>query len=165
MFLIQRTSFLFCLFSLAVFTWTTSTFAVEEQLEPGALTPPPPIELDEDIGDFNIMYSSLSSLISNAFSSISRNNNTVRVSGDTYTTRTVDELRLTLDIQRWDGSKWNTIGSRGPFIDYNWYFTSASQSYTVTKGYYYRARTVHYIRSGRSTEQVTRYSRHILVPL
>ncbi|MDE5414464.1 hypothetical protein [Alkalihalobacterium chitinilyticum] len=163
MFLI-RTTFMFCLFSLAVFTCTTSTIAVEDQLEAGALTPPPPIDYDNS-EELIATFSTSSSLISNAYSSISRSNNTVRVSGDTYTTRTVDELRLTLEIQRWDGSRWNTIGSRGPFIDYNWYFTSASQSYVVTKGYYYRARTLHYVRSGRTTEQVTRYSRHILVPL
>ncbi|WP_216829631.1 hypothetical protein [Alkalihalobacterium elongatum] len=165
MLVIRKLCVLFCIVLLTLFSTSTSTFGSENELEPGALTPPPTIGYDLVEGEDQLFYYSSSTLISNAYSSISRSNNTVRVSGNTYANRTVDELRLTLEIQRWDGSKWITIGSKGPFIDYNWYFTSASQSYIVTKGYYYRARTNHYVRLGRTTEQVTRYSSHILIPL
>lgn len=63
---------------------------------------------------------------------------TVMVSGETVARQSVDSVKVTLHLQQLKGENWVTIASYGPTVKYNTYYVSASRTYSVTGGYYYR---------------------------
>lgn len=62
----------------------------------------------------------------------------VMITGDTVARQNVDSVKVTIHLQRLEGGSWVTIASYGPTVKYNTYFVSASRTYSVTGGYYYR---------------------------
>lgn len=63
---------------------------------------------------------------------------TVMVSGETVAYQSVDSIKVTLHLQQLKGENWVTIASYGPTVKYNTYYVSASRTYSVAGGYYYR---------------------------
>lgn len=62
----------------------------------------------------------------------------VMLTGDTIARQSVDSVKVTIHLQRLEGNSWVTIASYGPTVKYNTYYVSASRTYSVTGGYYYR---------------------------
>lgn len=62
----------------------------------------------------------------------------VMITGDTVARQNVDSVKVTIHLQRLEGGSWVTIASYGPTVKYNTYFVSASRTYSVAGGYYYR---------------------------
>lgn len=67
----------------------------------------------------------------------------VMITGDTVARQNVDSVKVTIHLQRLEGGSWVTIASYGPTVKYNTYFVSASRTYSVAGGYYYRMRGSH----------------------
>ncbi len=67
----------------------------------------------------------------------------VMITGDTIARQDVDSVKVTIHLQRLEGGSWVTIASYGPTVKYNTYYVSASRTYSVSGGYYYRMRGSH----------------------
>lgn len=65
-------------------------------------------------------------------------NRTVMVTGDTIARQNVDSVKVTTHLQQLKNGSWVTIASYGPVTKSNTYYVSASRSYSVAGGYYYR---------------------------
>ncbi|OZB95211.1 hypothetical protein [Paenibacillus sp. XY044] len=123
--------------------------------EPGALTTPPPPE------PFIMSFASFTYL-NNCYASASLvNSKTVALKATTYAKQSVDKIGADLTLQRWTGSAWVDVETR-PFMDTGNSFVSADSSFTVTTGYYYRAKAYHYVYKGTAFEQTTTYSQEVL---
>jgi hypothetical protein len=82
-------------------------------------------------------------------------NGNVRVTGSTLTYYPVEEIQVTVELQRWNGSSWITIytcNNKGYYDDY--VFTDGGMS--VARGQYYRVRGTHYAKNKGQSE--TRFS-------
>lgn len=77
---------------------------------------------------------------------------TVMVSGETIARQSVGSVKVTIHLQRLEGGSWVTIASYGPTTKYNTYYVSASRTYSVTGGYYYRMRGSHTVIEGDKFE-------------
>lgn len=134
--------------------------------EEGALTSPPPEEYQRDglyIKQEEI-NTTTNSFIFDAWNQISYNEPIIRISGSTLTNQFVEELTISIFIQRWDGTRWNTVMFGGTASGENRTSLSASQSFIVTPGYYYRGMTVHTARNGFIEDRETRYTNFVLAP-
>lgn len=67
----------------------------------------------------------------------------VLVTGETVARQSVDSVKVTMHLQRLEGGNWVTIASYGPTVKYNTYYVSASRTYSVAGGYYYRMTGTH----------------------
>lgn len=76
----------------------------------------------------------------------------VMITGDTVARQTVDSVKVTIHLQRLEGGNWVTIASYGPTVKYNTYYVSASRTYSVSGGYYYRMRGSHTVIEGDKFE-------------
>lgn len=65
-------------------------------------------------------------------------NRTVLLTGNTVARQTVDSVKVTMHLQQLKNGSWVTIASYGPVTKSNTYYVSASRSYSVAGGYYYR---------------------------
>jgi hypothetical protein len=103
-----------------------------------ALTSAPPIEL---FGIFNPNHLYLE----NGVSSITASAGKVTVQATTVASQTVDSIGVIFYVQKWNGSSWENVGAGSTTGKNNdsVYYNSFSKS--VTAGYYYRARTVHWV--------------------
>lgn len=72
----------------------------------------------------------------------------VLVTGETIARQTVDSAKVTIHLQRLEGGSWVTLASYGPTVKYNTYYVSASRTYSVSGGYYYRMRGSHTVIEG-----------------
>ncbi|MBP1994318.1 hypothetical protein [Paenibacillus eucommiae] len=72
----------------------------------------------------------------------------IKVEVTTIASSTVNQIGAKLYIEQWDGSNWNLVGSVINLSTTNTDEYVGSHSKTVTGGYYYRARTVHWIQHG-----------------
>ncbi|WNF35039.1 hypothetical protein RJD24_11175 [Bacillaceae bacterium IKA-2] len=95
---------------------------------------------------------------------ISRTGNNIRVSGFSETYSTVDTIGVKLFIQYWNGQKWIDLESVGDFKKNNTNYVNGIGHFTVSSGFYYRTRGVHYVRHNGLTEQVNSYTSYIYVP-
>lgn len=128
----------------------------------GALTLPPPTFIQPlTVFDPNYTY------LEKGGSSISDlGSQKVNIWGETFGTVHVDEIGVQLTLERWTGSAWVEIYSGSSTTD-----TASAyvyQSYIISpvqKGYYYRAKSQHWVKKGNTNESGTRYSASILVPL
>lgn len=77
---------------------------------------------------------------------------TVMVSGETVARQSVDSVKVTIHLQRLEGENWVTIASYGPTVKYNTYYVSASRTYSVAGGYYYRMTGSHTVIEGDKFE-------------
>ena len=62
----------------------------------------------------------------------------VMVTGDTVARQNVDSVKVTIHLQRLEGGSWETVASYGPTVKYNTDYVSASRTYSIAGGYYYR---------------------------
>lgn len=130
-------------------------------IAPGALTTPPPVEMN--------LNSSLNMLANkyllNYFSSIGKVSGTqVGVNGTTNASQTVDSLGINYVIQRWTGSAWVDSGAAYD-NGTNRSSLSGSKTFNVQAGYYYRAKTIHWVNKSGTYEEGTYHTNSILVEL
>lgn len=78
----------------------------------------------------------------------------VRVSGGTDAYQYVDEIKVTLLLQRLVGSQWVTVNTLGPKTAYNAYTVSNAKTYSVSGGYYYRVVGTHVAIEGSTNEAI-----------
>ena len=88
----------------------------------------------------------------------------VTVSGSTTAYQTVDQIKLTLYLQRLEGGSWVTIATLGPRTKYNTNYVSNSKTYSVTRGYYYRVTGGHTVVENGTQEAITSSTDGIKVP-
>lgn len=79
---------------------------------------------------------------------------TVKMSGGTDAYQSVDEIKVTLLLQRLVGSQWVTVSTLGPKTAYNTYTVSNVKSYSVSGGYYYRVYGTHVVNEGSVREAI-----------
>jgi hypothetical protein len=77
------------------------------------------------------------------------------ISGSTTAYSTVDEIKVSLYLQRLVGSSWVTLTKLGPVTNYNTYKVSTSATYSVDGGYYYRVSGGHTVIVGSTSEAGT----------
>lgn len=89
--------------------------------------------------------------------------NIVRVGGFTESYSSVDTIAVQLFLQYWDGEKWVDEVNVGEFKNSNTTYVDGSDRFTVSSGFYYRVRGVHYIINDGLTERVNSYTSFIYV--
>lgn len=86
-----------------------------------------------------------------------------RITGKTYASQKVDSLGITFILQRWTGSEWVDVTDAVDRSATNKDSYTTSVTWNVTEGYYYRAKTIHWIQHGTTYEQGERISSYILI--
>lgn len=89
-------------------------------------------------------------------------NGQVSLYGWTRCNRTCDPVTVELQLQRWTGSNWSTIGTyifEGFNTDYNW----GAKTVTVSAGNYYRVKSYHRAEDGSIYDQTTAVTQGINV--
>lgn len=125
--------------------------------ENGALTPPPPVTGNEqklirlpaqrtDSGTqpysfdpSHIYLEDGNNLLTNL------HNGTVDMSGATFATVSAETIGVQLTLQRWTGSAWVNHDVSGYYVDNYSTYHAGSKIVTITKGYYYRIVSYHYV--------------------
>lgn len=124
--------------------------------EPGAKTTPPPIELNLN------SVSPMSTYLSNASSSIKKTTTSMQLTATTYANQSMDLIGVYFQFQRWTGSTWIDIdiidGSTSNASTY-----SSTKSFSASDGYYYRGKTLHYVRKGSTYEEQTLFTQSLLM--
>ncbi len=123
--------------------------------QPTALTAAPP---EEQMSVFNPNHLYLD----NGSSSISASTGSVTVSASTSANQVVDTIGVTFYVQKWNGSSWETVGSGSTTSSsqLSYYFNTFNKS--VTAGYYYRARTIHWVIENGVYEEGERFTSSVL---
>lgn len=88
----------------------------------------------------------------------------VQVSGSTNAYQNVDEIKVTLRLQRLVNGSWTTVATLGPTTKYNTYYVSSSKTYSVARGYYYRVKGSHSVKEGSKTESASSATDAVWVP-
>lgn len=86
-----------------------------------------------------------------------------RITGKTYASQEVDSIGITFILQRWTGSEWVNVTDPVERSATNKDSYTTSVTWNVTEGYYYRAKTIHWIQQGTTYEQGERVSSYILI--
>lgn len=129
-----------------------------EDIAPGALTPPPPVELNLN-SSINLLANTY---LLNYSSSISKVSSTqVSVNGFTGAKLTVDSIGINYVLQRWTGSEWVDVGSSYD-NGTNKISLSGTKNFNIQAGYYYRCKTVHWINKSGMYEEGIYYTNTIL---
>jgi hypothetical protein len=140
----------------------TPPFAVQSaaaaaSTETGAKTSPPPIEMQpQSVFNPNHLY------LLNGTNSITAQTGKVVVSAATMANQVVDSIGITFYVQKWNGSSWVDVGSS--------YTMGGNQQSTyandctqyVEAGYYYRARTIHWVIENGKYEEGELFSASVL---
>lgn len=87
--------------------------------------------------------------------SITNNGSNLYLDGESTAFNIVEQLKLTLYLQKWDGSQWIDVNS-WEFNKYNAKSIYQGTNSTYQHGYYYRTRAVHFAKDGSQTD--TQYS-------
>ena len=88
----------------------------------------------------------------------------VTVSGSTTAYQNVDQIKVTLFLQRLESGSWVTVATLGPRTKYNTNYVSNSKTYSVARGYYYRVYGGHTAIEGSKSEALTSYTNALWVP-
>lgn len=128
-----------------------------DKMQEGALTLPPP-----EIVPFGI-FDPLHLYLENGSNSISPSSGSVFASASTTANQYVDSIGVVIYVQRWTGSAWVTEGSGSTLGGSNLSYYSNGVTKTVTNGYYYRTRSIHWINHGSTYEQGELFSGSVLV--
>ncbi|MFK7692036.1 hypothetical protein [Paenibacillus sp. HJGM_3] len=131
---------------------TASAATAAESASPGntaPLTSPPPVEVQPfSVWDPNHVY------LDTGWSVASDNGNHVfKVDVTTVASTTVSQIGAKLYIEKWTGSTWALVGSVINLQTTNRDDYVGSHSQVVLGGYYYRARTIHWIQQGAVYEE------------
>ncbi|TFE29384.1 hypothetical protein [Cohnella luojiensis] len=121
-----------------------------------ALTSPPPEEKTQSSFNPSHLY------LDNGTNSVVATSGSITITAETSAVQVVDSIGITFYVQKWNGSAWETIGSGSTtggnqLIRYN---NSVNKS--VTAGYYYRARTIHWVIENGTYEEGERLSNAVL---
>lgn len=100
--------------------------------------------------------------LDNGTNGVSGGSGTISVTASTFAQSTVDTIGITFFLQKWNGSAWETVSSgtmrsstqKASFTDIF--------NYSVTAGYYYRARTLHWVIENGTYEEGERLSNTVL---
>ncbi|BBH22453.1 hypothetical protein Back11_37980 [Paenibacillus baekrokdamisoli] len=135
---------------------TTSFGAVAQRQTP--LTSPPPTEIR-----MQGFFESNNKYLDQGDVSIKDNlDQTVTITVSTVSKSTVSSIGATIYLQKYTGSTWIDVGPATTITGSNkWYFTGEAKK-TTTKGYYFRARTVHWVSNNGTYEQGEITSDYIL---
>ena len=82
----------------------------------------------------------------------------VTVAGSTSAYRTVDEIKVTLYLQRLKNGNWVHVTTLGPKTKTNANYVSNTKTYSVTGGYYYRVYGGHTVIENGGSEAITSYT-------
>lgn len=161
----------FCAF-LLIFSFSLITYAESEDLNTTeSLTiPAPPNEtenvnsnISNDANEIDLEGSLQSSLLINWSCSISHSQNKLNLMGQQYAFAVMDQMKLTIYLQKWDGTKWVDVTS-WIYIEYDVSSIIKNPSFSFYEsGYYYRARAVHYAKDGSQTETIESTSSYVYV--
>ncbi|MFC5701720.1 DUF6147 family protein [Cohnella faecalis] len=124
-----------------------------------ALTGAPPSELVAPMSIFNPSHLYLDS----GGSSITASTGKVTVAASTTALIAVDSIGITFYVQKWNGSSWETVGSGTTTGGNNASSYTNSLARTVTSGYYYRSRTIHWVIENGVYEEGELFSSSVLV--
>lgn len=132
-----------------------TTAASKKTYENGALTPPPPIEdsytrytpvTSGGAGiSVNSAWDSSHIYLSSGDVGIAVKDGVVIGDGGTDATQYVDEIGVQLTFQRWTGSSWTDIYTTVKHKEYDTPEAYYKESRSVTKGYYYRIKSYHWV--------------------
>jgi hypothetical protein len=121
----------------------------------GPFTMAPPAE-PQSVFNPNHLY------LDNGTNSISASTGSITVSALTTATQIVDSIGITFYVQKWNGSAWEVVGS-GTTMSGNLLIAySNAITKSVTAGYYYRARTIHWVIENGVYEEGERFSNIVL---
>lgn len=104
----------------------------------------------------------LTSLITDWSCTISNTGSDLYLVGSHTASYIVDQLRLTLYLQRWDGSQWVDIKS-WTFYEYDISGIIKDAVENYQHGYYYRTRAVHYAKMDTETDTQNSTSAYVYV--
>lgn len=82
----------------------------------------------------------------------------VMVTGHTYAKHDADTIGVRMTLQRWTGSSWVDVYTTPDYTLSNEDYIYALKSYSVSQGYYYRVKTVHWTVHEGVREQGVRYT-------
>lgn len=125
---------------------------------PGALTPPPPASPANNLMQSLVANKYLTAASSELFLA---GPNSVRITAVTRTSNSTLRAGVTSYLQYWNGSAWVNFGA--PSTSESTYSASLSYTIGVTKGYYYRVKSDHWVSSGSERESSSSYSSTVLV--
>lgn len=103
-----------------------------------------------------------SGLFYNYYCSITNTRTDLYLEGTTIANYLSDQVKLTLYLQKWDGSQWVDIQS-WPFTQNNAKSITEGANASYQHGNYYRTRAVHYIKYGTQTETQNSTSSYIYI--
>ncbi len=83
---------------------------------------------------------------------------TVRMTGSTTATSSVDKIQVRTYLQQLYNGTWVNFKTGTPGIKYNTYYVSTTNTISVDGGYYYRVCGSHGINEGSTSESMTSYS-------
>ncbi|MFE5321486.1 hypothetical protein ACFQ88_22510 [Paenibacillus sp. NPDC056579] len=129
-----------------------------EQSGKVALTPPPPKEMQ-----IQSFFDPSNKYLDQGKAFIKDNlNQSVTVSVITEAKSDVTSIGGTVYLQKWTGSEWIDVGSGTTIQDSNTWYFSGEVVKSVEKGYYFRARVMHWISNNGTYEQGQTTSDYIL---
>jgi len=175
----KRIMSVFCIFVL-IFCFSTFVFAENEDIGPSE---PPTVseDVDLDIGnsydgiendavndaeiiaDPDVVLAPESDLFSNWYCSIEDNGNSIYLTGKQYSFYTCDQMKMTIILQKWNGTSWVDFTSF-IYFGYNTSYMIEGRTFSLfDPGYYYRLRTIHYAKKGSQTQTVESVSPFIFM--
>lgn len=87
----------------------------------------------------------------------------VLVTASTSATQVVDSIGITVYVQKWNGSAWENFGSGNTYGGNNTSYYSDSVVKSVTPGYYYRVRSIHWVIENGIYEEGEKFTASVLV--
>jgi len=124
--------------------------------EPISVELPPGEVMPFSIFDPNHLY------LDSGTCSITAKTGSVVASAHTSANREVDSIGVTIYVQKWNGSSWENDGAGHTFGGNDTGFYSNAVSKTVTPGYYYRTRAIHWVIENGVYEQGENVSGSVL---
>ncbi len=112
--------------------------------------------------DTNTIESIQSDLFYNYYCSIDNTGTDLYLEGSTVSNYLSDQVKLTLYLQKWNGSQWVDVQSWS-FTKYNAKSVTDGANANYQHGNYYRTRAVHYIKYVSQTETQNSTSSYIYV--
>ncbi|WP_143089075.1 DUF6147 family protein [Paenibacillus sp. UNC496MF] len=155
----QLSKLIFLIFTLVILITTISIppSLQASGLKPGVKTSPPPTEISI-LGFFDPIFKYLDQGDSNT---LDRGNENAEIDVSTIAKQTVASIGVNIYLEKWTGSEWVQIGSSTVSAS-NKMIMSGYAIFRITTGYYYRARTVHWVNHNGTYEQGERYTNTIL---
>ncbi|MBO9599411.1 MAG: hypothetical protein J7559_16510 [Cohnella sp.] len=95
--------------------------------------------------------------------SITAKTGSVVSAANTSANQSVDSIGVTIYVQKWNGTSWENFGAGNTLGGNDTAYYSNAVSKTVTPGYYYRTRSIHWVIENGVYEQGENVSGSVLV--